>query len=260
MGITRRLIGIALGLIAFMAVLPSAKAESRLEKILQSGVIRVGTTGDFNPMTIRDVASGEYEGFEIDAANRLASELGVKVEFVATDWKTMVAGVLADKYDIVMSGTSIDVGRAKVVGYTIPYTYVGTIPMTLKKNADRFKTWDDANKSDVKVSVILGTIFEQQARAAFPDATIVTVEAPATGYQEVLAGRADVTISSNVDAASIVQRFDAMQQFGEGIRNRRPLAYITAQDDAVFINFLNAWLTLNEANGFFADLNTKWGL
>lgn len=260
MTIVRKLVGIALGLITCLAMLSPAQAESRLQKILESGVIRVGTTGDFNPMTVRHVASGEYEGFEIDAANRLAADLGVKTEFVATDWKTMVAGVLADKYDIVMSGTSIDVGRAKVVGYTMPYIYVGTIPMTLKKNADRFKTWDDANKPGVKVAVILGTIFEQQARAAFPAATIVTVEAPATGYQEVLAGRADVTISSNVDAASIIERFDVMQQFGGEIRNRRPLAYITAQDDLVFINFLNAWLTLNDANGFFAELSSKWGL
>jgi cyclohexadienyl dehydratase len=261
MTIISKLAGMIAGLVAIcLAVSPPAQADSRLQKILESGVIKVGTTGDFNPMTIRDVASGEYKGFEIDAANRLAKDLGVKVEFVATDWKTMVAGVLSDKYDIVMSGTSIDVGRAKVVGYTMPYVYVGTVPMTLKTNAGRFKTWDDANKPGVKVSVILGTIFEQQAREAFPNATIVTVEAPATGYQEVLAGRADVTISSNVDAASIAQRFEAMQQFGGEVRNRRPLGYITAQDDFVFINFLNAWLAINEANGFFKDLSSRWGL
>jgi cyclohexadienyl dehydratase len=260
MTIFNKLAGVVVGLsLAFSAA--SADAQSRLQKILDSGTLRVGTTGDFNPMTIRDVASGSYAGFEIDAANQLATDLGVTAEFVPTDWKTMVAGVLADKYDIVMSGTSMDVGRAKVVGYTVPYTFVGTVPMTLKSNAERFKSWDDANKDGIKIAVILGTVFEQHARAAFPNATIVTVEAPATGYQEVLAGRADVTITSNVDAASIIERFDAIGVFGEGeLRNQRPLAYITAQDDQVFINFLNTWVTLKTTGNFFEELADKWGL
>jgi len=249
-------LAMALGLAA-----PAAAQQSRLQSIIDAGVIKVGTTGDFNPMTVRNIASGEFEGFEIDAAKNLAAALGVELEFVVTDWRSMVAGVVAGNYDIVMSGTSISEGRAKVVGYTIPYTYVGTVPLVLKSNADRFKTWNDANQPGVRVAVILGTVFEQQARAAFPEATIVTVEAPATAWQEVLAGRADVTITSNVDAASIMQRFDAITVFEDGeIRARRPLAYITQQGDFTFINFLNSWLELNLAAGFFADLEEKWGL
>lgn len=105
----------------------AVSAQSSLQNILESVVLRVGTTGDFNPMTVRDIASGSYKGLEIDAATELADDLGVELEFVPTEWKTMVAGVLSDKYDIVMSGTSISVGRAKVVGYTDPYIYVGTV-------------------------------------------------------------------------------------------------------------------------------------
>ena len=238
-----------------------ASAQSTLNDILADGVLRVGTTGDFNPMTVRDVANNSYAGFEIDAARKLAADMGVELELVPTDWKTMVAGVLADKYDIVMSGTSISAERAKVVGYTQPYIFVGTVPMTLKENAERFASWDDANQEGVRVSVILGTVFEQQARAAFPNARIITVEAPATGYQEVLAGRADVTITSNVDAASIMSNFDAVTTFGGGeIRARRPLAYIVRQDNQTLMNFMDAWIELQTASGFFDELRAKWGL
>lgn len=239
----------------------AASAQSSLEKILADGVLRVGTTGDFNPMTVRDIASGGYVGFEIDAAQALAADLGVDLELVATDWKTMVAGVLSDKYDMVMSGTSISAGRAKVVGYTNPYIYISTVPMALKSNLDTFQTWDDANQEGVTIAVILGTVFEQQARTSFPNATIVTVEAPANGYQEVLAGRADVTITSTVDAASIQQNFDAIGRFGdEEIRGPRPLAYITHQSNQTLINFVNSWMHLKEAEGFFEGLEEKWGL
>jgi cyclohexadienyl dehydratase len=239
----------------------AAQAQSSLERILSDGVLRVGTTGDFNPMTVRDVASGGYKGFEIDVARELAEEMGVELEFVPTEWKTMVAGVVSDKYDIVMSGTSISVGRAKVVGYTDPYIHVGTVPMTLAENADSFATWEDANREGVKVAVILGTVFEEQARATFPDAEIVTVEAPATGYQEVLSGRADVTITSNVDAASIMERFDAITTFPDAEpRAQRPLAYITHQGNQTLLNFTNSWLALKQASGFFDELKAKWKL
>ncbi len=238
-----------------------AQSPSHLQTVLENGVLRVGTTGDFVPMTVRDIASGSYKGFEIDAAKQLAADLGVEVEFVPTDWKTLVSGVLADKFDIAMTGSSINPGRAKTVGFTQPYFFVGTVPMMLEKNADRFKTWDDANKSGVTVAVTLGTVFEEQAQAAFPDATIVKVEAPATGYQEVLSGRADVTITSNVDAASLMERYANMKTFGEGeVRNQRPLGYITTQSDFVFLNYLNTWVDMKKADGFFKRNAQKWGL
>lgn len=238
-----------------------AQTKSRLNKILNGGVIRVGTTGDFNPMTIRDPASRSYKGFEIDAAKQLGKDLGVKVEFVPTDWKTLIAGVIADKYDIVMSGTSLNAKRAKAVGYTLPYVFVGTIPMTSKANAGRFKSWEDANKAGVTVAVILGTVFEEQAQAAFPKAKIVKVEAPATAFQEVLSGRADVTITSNIDASKLVQKYKQLVTFGgSALRNRRALAYITAQDDFKWINFLNNWVTMQHTSGYFKKLATKWRL
>src|SRR5688572_16672841 len=83
-----------------------AQQKSRLNRIQETGVLRVGTTADFNPMTFRDPASNEFRGHQIDAAHDLAKELGVKVQFVLTDWKTLINGIVADKYDIAMTGTS----------------------------------------------------------------------------------------------------------------------------------------------------------
>lgn len=243
------------------AAVPANAQKSRLDRVLADGVLRVGTTGDFNPMTVRDPATQSYKGFEIDSANELAKDLGVKVQFVPTDWKTMIAGVVSDKYDIVMSGTSMNVGRAKAVGFTLPYVNVGTVPMTTKDKAGQFKSWADANKKGVKVAVILGTVFEEQAKVSFPNAEIIKVEAPATGFQAVLSGRADVTITSNLDASKLVQKYTNLVTFGAGeMRAERPLAYITAQDDFKWINFLNNWITMKKVGGFFDANATKWRL
>ena len=72
-----------------------ANAQSALSEILSGGVLKVGTTGDWNPMSMRDIATNTYEGYDIDVMTALAADLGVEVEFVPTDWKTLVAGVTA---------------------------------------------------------------------------------------------------------------------------------------------------------------------
>ena len=58
-----------------------AQEGSRLQKILESGTLRVGTTGDFNPMSFKDPGSNEYQGFDIDVAKQFAADMEVEIEF-----------------------------------------------------------------------------------------------------------------------------------------------------------------------------------
>ena len=74
----------------------NANAESRLQKVLKSGELRVGTTGDWDPMSMKDPATNKYKGFDIDVMKELAKDIGVKVKFVPAEWKTIVAGITAD--------------------------------------------------------------------------------------------------------------------------------------------------------------------
>lgn len=244
--------------LAALTLTQAQAADSRLKKVLDSGTLRVGTTGDWNPMSVKDPASGGYKGYDIDMLTEFAKDMGVKVEFVATDWKTLVNGVVSDKYDITGSA-SLSVGRAKVAGFSDPYFDLATVPLTLKKNADKFKDWDDINKAGVNVAATLGTTQEQQVKAFFPAATHKIVEAPARDFQEVLSGRADVHITSNVEAATLVERYpDLMIVPVKAPRARTPIALLTAQDDQVWLNFVNHWVRLKKADGYFDRLGDKW--
>jgi len=235
-----------------------AQASSRLNQILANGVLRVGTTGDWNPMTVRDPATNTYKGFDIDMVTALAADMGVKLQFVPTDWKTLVNGIIANKYDVSTSA-SITPARIKTVGFTKTYYQVGSVPMTLKSNAGRFKTWDDINRKDVTVAVTLGTSFEQQVKAFFPNARIRSVEAPARDFQEVLSRRADVSITSNLEAATLIRTHPQLVVVPvERPRKPADLALIVAQDDQVWLNYLNHWITIKANRGFFRQLQEKW--
>ena len=236
-----------------------AQDKSHLTAILEANTLRVGTTGDFNPMSIRDPATNSFKGFEIDAANQLAKDLGVKLELVPTDWTTLVPGITANRYDIFMSGASMNVARIKTIAFTAPYLEAGTTPIFDQKNAAKFKSWDDINQPGVTVAVILGTVFEDQAKLLLPKATLKSVQPPATSWQEVLAGRADAAITSSIDAQSIVARFPSLTHLpSDQDKSKRPFGYIVAQGDFVWTNYLNNWITLKLSEGFYASLKTKW--
>ena len=236
----------------------NAADQSRLQRILETGKLRVGTTGDFKPMSFRDTASNEYIGLDIDAVKKLAQDMEVELEFVPTDWKTLINGIVADKYDMTTSA-SLNMTRAKVAGYSNPYVYFGTVPLTLKKNLERFNGWDSINQEGISVAVTLGTVFDQQARDYFPNAAIVAVEAPARDYQEVLSNRADVSITSNIEAASLVETYPELVQIPiDNMRSMRPGAFLLPQADQIWINYVNHWVDLNETQGFFDTLSEKW--
>ena len=94
-----------------------ASAQSALNEILNGGVLKVGTTGDWNPMSVRDPATNAYKGYDIDVMTQLAADLGVELEMVPTDWKTLVNGVVAGNYHMTGSA-SISPARLKAAGYS----------------------------------------------------------------------------------------------------------------------------------------------
>ena len=244
---------ISLGLAA------SASAQSALNEILDTGVLKVGTTGDWNPMSVRDPATNSYKGFDIDVMNELAKDLGVKVEFVPTDWKTLVNGVVAGKYHMTGSA-SISPPRMKVAGFSESYLSVEIYPFTTKDKAGMFDGWASMDKPEVKVATTLGTTFEGLVREWFPNADIKVVEAPARGYQEVIAGRADVFITSNIEGATLSQKFPITRVSGTDARSPAPIAMLLPQTDQVWINYVNNWVEVKEMKGFFEATKAKWGL
>ena len=78
-----------------------------LREVRERGVLRVGATGDYRPMSFRDPASGRYWGFDADLAEDLARSLGVKLEFVHTTWPTLMNDTLDRKFDLALCGITI---------------------------------------------------------------------------------------------------------------------------------------------------------
>ena len=246
--------------LAMLTTASAGHAQSALQNILSSGKLQVGTTGDWNPMTMKDPATDGYTGYDIDVMTTLAADLGVEVEFVPTDWKTLVSGVTAGKYQITGSA-SISPARAKAAGYSQSYFSLATVPLVRSDSGDKFKDWADLDKPDVTVAATLGTTQEKQVVEFFPSAQHKIVEAPARDFQEVLAGRADAHITSNVEALKLVEQYPDLKIVPVSApRAKTPIAMLLPRDDQVWINYINTWIALKKEAGFFDDLGKKWRL
>jgi cyclohexadienyl dehydratase len=211
-------------------------------------------------MTMKDPANNSYTGYDIDVMTELAKDLGVNLEFVPADWKTLVSGVTSRKYHMTGSA-SVSPARAKATGYSNSYFSLATVPLILAKNADKYKDWEDLNKSGVTVAATLGTTQEKQVKNYFPKATHKIVEAPARDFQEVLAGRADAHITSNVEANKLVIKYPQMMVVPVSApKSPTPIAMLLPQADQIWINYVNTWIRLKQERGFFADLGAKWNL
>src|SRR5210317_1741149 len=246
--------------IVLFALLPfSLNAESNLDKILSAGVLKVGTTGDWDPMTMKDPATNKYRGFDIDVMSELAKDMGVKVEFVPAEWKTIVSGITSERYDISTSVTKTP-KRAAVAGFTDTYYKYGTVPLVLKKNLNKFSTWDSLNKKSVKIATTLGTSQEQKAKEFFPNSTLKSVEAPARDFQEVLAGRADGNITSSTEANKLLLKYPQLAIVQDGEKNPAFLAMMVPKSDTVWNEYVSNWIEKKKNSGFFEKLLSKYNL
>ncbi|UXI00036.1 transporter substrate-binding domain-containing protein [Photobacterium sp. TY1-4] len=239
---------------------PSLAAASRLQQIIDRGVLRVGTTGDWAPMTMRDPATNFYKGFDIDITTELAKDLGVTVEYVATDWKALVSGVITSKYDMTGSAT-LNMKRARVAGYSQPYFYLAYVPVIQKKHFRRFSAWGDFNSHLITITSREGTTQESLAKELFPEARHDVIQPPLRDYQQLLADKATAIVISNIEAATLTNRFPQLAVAKvKGMRRPTPVAMLLPKEDQVWINYVNHWIELKKTQGFFDRVARKWGM
>src|SRR5438270_13140378 len=106
----------------------TAKDSPTLARIRAAGVLRVGTTGDYTPFSLKQ-PDGSYQGADIDMAHDLAERLGVGIEFVRSVWVDLLDHFLADRFDIAMGGVTVTAPRAEKAFFSIPTFVDGKRPL-----------------------------------------------------------------------------------------------------------------------------------
>lgn len=232
--------------------------DSALETIKKRGAMRVGIA-TFVPWAFRD-KKGELVGFEVDIAKKLAEEMGMELEFVPTNFSGIIPALLAGKFDIIITGISIQTKRAMTINYTIPYAQSGQALVGNKKLAAGFSTLEDFDNPDVVISTRRGTVGAKTARALFPKAQHRFFEEDVQAFQEVVNGKAHGSVALEPIPTQWVLAHDEVlfKPLGDQRLTNQLSAFAVRRGDPDFLAFLNAWITMREADGWLAERHHFW--
>ena len=139
-----------------------------LDQIKESGTIVIGVFSDKNPFGYVD-ENGEYAGYDIELAERLAKDLGVEVEYVSTEAASRVEYLETGKVDVVLANFTVTPERAEAVDFAEPYMNVS---LGVVSHDDNVITDLSQVGSDDKVIVITGTTAETYLTANNPEITL----------------------------------------------------------------------------------------
>lgn len=213
-----------------------------LDRIRAAGVLRVGTTGDYTPFSLKQ-PDGSYAGADVEMAHDLAERLGVRLAFVPTIWVKLLGDFLADRFDIAMGGVTVTPTRAETACFSIPTFVDGKRPLARREYADRFTSIEAINRPGVRVIANPGSANEAFARANFARATVIIHHDNASVFDELAAGRADVMVTDGLEAdlqARLRPELCAVPVAAPWTRLEK--AYMFARDAAMKV-YIDAWLT-----------------
>ena len=183
---------------------PASSEANKLEKIMDQGVLKVGTTGDYQPMSYLDPDTGEYVGFENELTKDLAGEMGVEIQYVETSWPTLMEDTLAGKFDLAICGITVNDARKEKALMSNGYIVNGKTILCRAEDADKYTSLEAINRPEVRVMVNPGGLNEQFARENLPDVTLIIHDVNQEIPVLVASGEADIMITEIMEAGYYV--------------------------------------------------------
>lgn len=202
-----------------------------LARVRASGVLRVGTTGDYEPFSYE--RDGQLAGADVRLALDLATHLGVQPVFVRTSWPTLAADLAADRYDVAMSGVSITPEREQLGAFSVPYQSGGKTIVARCAESRELDTLREVDSRSVRVVVNPGGTNERYVRDHLHRAQVTVHPDNRTVFEEILDGRADAMITDDVEAELQAYRHPELCRTYPGTLTRASKAIFMPGDPAL---------------------------
>jgi polar amino acid transport system substrate-binding protein len=245
-------------LVASLLILFSVTVHAdALENILERGEIRIGVSL-FTPWAMQDKA-GELHGFEIEVANRLAQDMGVKPAFRIYVWKDIIPALKKGEIDVIVAGMAITPARALQINFTRPYAEAG---VSLAANTKLTKTvadLRDLNSPAYKIVTVAKTLGDDLAGLLFDKSDRKAFATSEEAEQAILAGQAHAYVASKIETTFLaLQHPDKVD-----LPLSKPLLVSAAgmgvkRGEQELLNFLNAWITARSADKWLDAAYKHW--
>lgn len=220
-----------------------------LDEIKKSGKIVIGVFSDKTPFGYVD-ENGEYQGYDIYFAERIAKDLGVKAEYISTDPASRVEYAVTGKADLILANFTVTEERAEQVDFALPYMKVklGVV------SPDNALVTDVEQLNGKTLIVVKGTTAETYFEKNYPDVTLQKYDEYADAYNALLDGRGDAFSTDNTEVLAWAIQNPGFTVGIEALGNADEISPAVQKGNTSLLDWLNDEIrALGEERFFHAD-------
>lgn len=264
---TRRTFAVALTAAAGAAALgwpgTTVAADKSLDAIKSAGVIKIGVEGTFPPFSYRD--KGEIVGYDVDLAAILFKKLGVKPQFIDTQWSGVVLALMSNRFDIIMSSLSYTKERMEKVSYSVPYADSSLALLVRAADASKVKSLDDMSgkviglKAGTPEEAESGNFNKKVAAARGAGFSAVkTFDADPPAYLALAQGSVDGVISNLTNLGLVLRQAPGKYALVQSIAGTSYAGIGIRKEDVALRTYIDGELKAAAASGQLQALQEKW--
>lgn len=234
----------------------SAFAETTMEKIVKTGkfTIAVQTSGPLISFVNKE---GKRTGLAVELSRMMADDMGVELVIQDYDWKGLIPALKSGKVDMIAADMTPTAKRHMQIIFSRPIFFAENVGFALKSKG--FKTWEDMNKSGVKIGATQASTYASTVTKKLPEATLKEYAGgSAQTVQAVVSGRVDGGISSRSSMASYINANDKLTILGGSTLAKEPLGFAVNPDSMHLLMAINNYVGLIEHDGRLKDTVDYW--
>ena len=217
------------------------------------GTLTVGTLSDAPPSICIDSA-GQFTGYDNELLKAIADKLGLKIQFVGTEFSGLLAQVAARRFDVGSSSITTTDARRQTVGFTNGYDF-GYFSLVVPQGSAI--TGFDTLAEGQRIGVVQGTVQESYVidtlklqPVKFPDYNTV--------YASLKTRQIDAWVAPSQQAQGTVKSGDPAEIIENTFSLDNFVAWAVAKDNRPLIDALNSGLDAIIADGTWSRLYSDW--
>ena len=237
---------------------PEPAGVSQLDIIRARGMLRVGYMPDALPFSFFN-ERGDLVGFDVELAHRLASELGLRLEFVPVDREHLDDMVADGECDLIMAGVAVTTERASRELFSNPYLDETLSFVVPDEAREQFMNWSDIRaRGAIKVAAPDVPYYLAKLRELVPRAEVHTF----SNIRAIFTHSGDTfdAIALPAERGSawtlMFPKYSVVVPGPEIVKV--PLAFPIARHDQTLASFVNTWIELKRKDGTLDALYQYW--
>jgi polar amino acid transport system substrate-binding protein len=230
--------------------------STAVDRILSSGVLRVGVSANQPPFNMRD-KQGAVIGLDADLAKALASALNVEASFAVMPFGELLPALEAGEVDLVVSGLTMTPERNLKVAFAGPYFISGKAILT--KSANLAAIESPGELGSIRVSALAGSTSQQFVERFISEADLTVTPSYDEAVRMVVDGEVDAMVGDFPGCVlSVLRHPDAGLSTIVSPYTFEPIGIGLPPDAPLLTNLIENYLTLLEGTGLLEQLRAKW--